>query len=152
MNFKVGDKVKINEEWYFKSISYDNKVFGERRVSCYVEYTITQIKNRLMVVISDGETDFLIRTEGLIKANKEKEFINNDLCGRRFKLLYKSYGEMLDKVSLLNCNPKYIEGAIENFNPLKEIVLNDAKFGFNIIPYQAIIYMEEIKESENFEV
>lgn len=152
MDFKVGDKVKINEEWYFKSIAYDNKVFEERSISLYVEYTITQIKNRLMVVISDGETEFLIKTEGLIKVSEDREFNNNELCGRRFKILYKSYGEMLNKISLLNCKPKYIEGIIGNFNPMKEVVINDNKYGLNIIPYQSIVYMEEIKESENFEV
>lgn len=150
MDFKIGDRVKISE-------SVLNNIYIRGNIS-------TEDLEKEYIIITGGNpphtfrikdftrsgNEYFVSGNYLIKIeevnNKEKEFNNNDLCGRRFKILYKSYGEMLGKMSLLECKPKYIEGMVENFNPMKEVVINDERFGFNIIPYQSIIYMEQIRK------
>jgi hypothetical protein len=81
-----------------------------------------------------------------IKPNSTENKLDfQNICGRRFKVRYKTYKELVFKIKIEECE-SYIEGTLENFNPQAEVVLSDDKYGFNIIPYKSIIYMEEIKE------
>jgi Zn finger protein HypA/HybF involved in hydrogenase expression len=65
--------------------------------------------------------------------------------GKRFKIRYYKHSDIYNRTPLKDCVLVYIEGEVQNFNPQHEVAIYDEKYGFHIIPYRAIAYMEEIK-------
>lgn len=93
--------------------------------------------------LDDGS--WLILDETKIKTiHKDMNF--NDLTGRYFQITFRCMVDYINNFTLKDSTLEYIEGYIENFVPMEAVVFNDVKYGFNIIPYQLIVKMTEVKE------
>lgn len=69
------------------------------------------------------------------------EFSLGNPVGRSVTVWYKSQADIKNHTPLGDLKLKYIEGEVVNFSPSRAIVLDGKEYGFNIIPYEAIVYV-----------
>ena len=145
----------LKDSFKFKQKRYDGTTYtaekinnNNYKISWVDDYDGADNQDYDLKVIEDyiKNGDWIVIEEGIKTETTHKDRNFNDLTGRYFQVTFRRMVDYINKFSLRDSTLEYIEGYIENFVPMEAIVFNDIKYGFNIIPYQLIVKMTEVKD------
>lgn len=132
---KICTAVKTSEKHY-------SVTWMERWIVYMQSYSREVVEN----LISIGTWKIIDDEIKVSTIHKDRDF--NDLTGRYFKVFFRHMYEFENRFSLRDSKLEYIEGYLEDFMPMETAIFNDKKYGFNIIPYQLIVQMIEVKSNK----